>query len=285
MKLDRRRAQLMSAFVVLASLGLVALFAELIVSNGPLVAFDGERLVLPWSSSAPTTAETGLGRGWAVWPLITDRGGVYHWVHGARRTAVTMVLGVSLAAVGGVLFGALSKIGPRWLDALAERVVEAAGAMPGLVMLAIVAASPRIPNAAGYLAVVVLLRATDLAKIVRGRLAQLMAQDFVVASTAMGSTRWRVVHRHLLPHLAGPILVSATGTSAAVVGWEAALAFVGLDVTEGGPSWGAAIGRHTRNADPMGAIGPTVGVILALFCVYTLASAADRRFRTGNAHL
>jgi len=73
---------------------------------------------------------------------------------------------------------------------------------------------------------------------VRGQMLQLRGQEFVTAITALGASHWRIILRHLLPNLLGPIIVYATLTVPAVMLEEAFLSFLGLGVQPPNSSWG-----------------------------------------------
>jgi len=77
-----------------------------------------------------------------------------------------------------------------------------------------------------------------MSRIVRGQMLQLRGQEFVTAITALGASHRRIILRHLLPNLLGPIIVYATLTVPAVMLEEAFLSFLGLGVQPPNSSWG-----------------------------------------------
>jgi oligopeptide transport system permease protein len=77
-----------------------------------------------------------------------------------------------------------------------------------------------------------------MSRIVRGQVLSLKAQPFVEAARALGASDRRIIFRHILPNLAGPIIVYATLTVPTVILEEAFLSFLGLGVSPPRTSWG-----------------------------------------------
>jgi len=109
-----------------------------------------------------------------------------------------------------------------------------------------------------------------MARIVRGQVMALRERDFVVAARLAGATTGRIIARHLLPNLVGPVIVYATLTVPAVMLMEAFLSFLGLGISEPDCSWGSLA------ADGIGAINvvepywwllayPSAAISVALF--------------------
>ena len=87
---------------------------------------------------------------------------------------------------------------------------------------------------------------TGYARLARAQVLGLRDRDFVHAARALGASDARIVLRHLLPNLLGPVVVQATfGVPGAVLA-EASLSFLGLGVPPGTPSWGALVDQGTQ---------------------------------------
>jgi oligopeptide transport system permease protein len=80
-----------------------------------------------------------------------------------------------------------------------------------------------------------------MARIVRGQVLALRQQDFIQAAIAMGASRRRIVLRHLVPNVLGPVIVYTTLTIPAVMLLEAFLSYLGLGVQPPMSSWGVLI--------------------------------------------
>jgi peptide/nickel transport system permease protein len=77
------------------------------------------------------------------------------------------------------------------------------------------------------------------ARIVRGEVLSLRERGFVMAARTLGAGDERIVLRHILPNIVGPVLVMASFTMAAAVIIEASLSFLGIGVQPPTPSWGS----------------------------------------------
>jgi peptide/nickel transport system permease protein len=78
-----------------------------------------------------------------------------------------------------------------------------------------------------------------LARLIRGQVLSLREREFVEAAVSIGSSKRRILFRELLPNLWAPILVYATIAMPALIGAEAALAYLGISVVPPTPTWGS----------------------------------------------
>jgi oligopeptide transport system permease protein len=79
---------------------------------------------------------------------------------------------------------------------------------------------------------------TTIARLVRGQVLSLREDQFVVAARALGASEFQIARRHLLPNLAGPVIVAATFGVPQAMFAEAALSYIGLGLAPPSPSWG-----------------------------------------------
>lgn len=291
MKLFRTPARV--ALLFLALLCLVATFADLIVSGGPLVAGsrgqlhvlsgrDGDwdwRLDPLLSASPVTPSASGPARppSAAHW-LGTDSEGVdvlARTVHGARSSVLVTLSVLAIALSFGLVLGGLAGMGPPLWDALLARIVELTGALPTLVVLAIVRSVETVPGVLSFVAVVAALRAVRIARLVRGEILRVAGQDFVLAARALGVPEWRIAVTHVLPHVMGPVLVAATFTLASVVALETALSFVGLGLPADVPSWGGLLGQAGSGVGAIAVAVPALAVVATTTAAWLVADALD----------
>jgi oligopeptide transport system permease protein len=106
-----------------------------------------------------------------------------------------------------------------------------------------------------------------MARIVRGQVMSLKQQEFIEAAVIMGLQRSRILLRHILPNIAGPVIVYATLTVPGVMLLEAFLSFLGLGVQPPACSWGILIreGAETMEEYPWLIIYPALALSLTLF--------------------
>lgn len=179
---------------------------------------------------------------------------------GFLAVAVSLTLGVTLGLVAGYWGGAL--------DAALMRLVDGALAIPRLFLLLLVlAAWPRVPLAM----LIVLIGVTGwfaTSRLVRGEVLRLRTETYVRAAEALGGRRRRIIFRHLLPNVLGPVLVAATLGVGDVILLEAGLSFLGLGVPLPAPSWGGMI----LDAKPVLVTAPWSGIFPGLAILLTVLS-------------
>lgn len=172
-------------------------------------------------------------------------------VYGLRSTVETALLAVSVAAVLGILIGVLAGFVGSWVDDFFMRLVDMQLAIPNIMLLLLVASLLR-PSFWTQVAVLALVAWVVYVRIARAEVLALKEQDMVVALTAMGASPTRLLFRHILPNIAGPLIVITTIEVAHVALAQAGLSYLGLGIPPPQPTLGGMI------ADGQG--GMTAGV-------------------------
>lgn len=157
--------------------------------------------------------------------------------YGARISLSVGVLVVGIGLVIGVFLGLLAGWYGGALDALFLLVSDVFLAFPGF-LLAIALAAFVGPSFQNVVLILSLLGWVGYARLVRGQVLGLKEKEFVQAARGLGATPGSIMVRHLLPNLAGPLLVHATFSMAGVILVESSLSFLGLGMPQGSPSWG-----------------------------------------------
>jgi peptide/nickel transport system permease protein len=222
-------------------------------------------LVVPLPSAtarAPTPTAHWLGtdeRGRDVLALI---------LHGGTTVLGTAVLAVLAATLLGALVGAIYALaGPRHNRGL-DRWLEAVDTFPAIVVVALFRAIQEHPSNLPVVAAVAIVKWAEVARIVRAEALRLATEDFVLAARALGATRLSIATRHVLPHVASALSVSASLGVASVVLLDTAVSFLGLGPRSDAPSWGGLLADGLRG----GHVGPLIYAPLALTAV-TVAAA------------
>src|SRR5438477_10851960 len=84
----------------------------------------------------------------------------------------------------------------------------------------------------------------EAARMVRGQILSARELDYVSAAKALGYGSRRIISKHILPNIFGPVLIVAAANFASAILLEAGLSFLGLGVQPPAPSWGVMINDH-----------------------------------------
>ena len=211
-------------------LGLVVLVVTSAVGAGVLSPLDptalDPRLRLQAPSAAHLFGTDHLGRDLFARVL-----------HGGR-----IALGVSLISVGlalsiGLALGMLAGYGPRWLDSLLLLGFDAVRSFP-TIMLALAIVTLLGPSLHTIVLIVVVTTIPVYGRVVRTQTQALHGYDFILAERALGAGLARVLLKHVLPNVIGPVLILASMDVPVVVTIEAGLSFLGVGIRPPTPSWG-----------------------------------------------
>ena len=179
---------------------------------------------------------------WSHW-LGTDVQGRDVWarlVYGARVSLSVGVISQGIAVTLGVTLGLLAGYFGRWTDECIMRLADVTLAFPTLLLLIAMVAALQ-PSLTVVFVTVGLVGWAGLARLVRAQALVVRELEFVQAERALGARDWRIVVVHILPNVAGPVIIAATLGVAGAIMAEAALSFLGLGVQPPRPSWGAMI--------------------------------------------
>ncbi len=243
----------MFGLVVLATLGVLALLAPWLSPY----SYSAQNLAL--GPSAPSAAHW-LGTDLFGRDLLTRMiyGSRISLAVGFTATAVALLIGVTWGAVAGYLGGRV--------DALMMRTVDILYALPFtifIILLMVVFGNNIILL---FLAIGAVEWLT-MARIVRGQVLHVKQQDYIEAAVSLGASRLRIILKHVLPNVAGPVIVYATLTVPNVILLESFLSFLGLGVQPPQSSWGLLIayGVETMEEYPWLLLFPATLLALTLF--------------------
>jgi peptide/nickel transport system permease protein len=205
----------------------------------------------------------------------------------SRFSLVVAPLSTLLAGFLGILLGCIAGYGGRLLDGLLMRVADAVMALPTLiVVLAARAAFPLElpPMRAGILlvSIFVLVGWAEMARLARGETLALRQREFVLAAHSIGLAPLRILLRHILPNMSGPLLVQMTLMLPAFLLNETALSFLGVGLQEPEPSWGnmlaAANDLSMLQAQPFVLLAPAVAIFLTVLAVRLVSDGFRQTF-------
>jgi len=270
-----------ASFALLLAIVVAALAAPLIAPANPLLQS------LPSSDLAPMASGPGGARHW----LGTDEYGrdvLSRVIYGARVSLLVAVGAVFLAGVAGVTLGILAGFLAGPMDAVTMRLVDIQLAFP-TVLLAIAWIAFIGNNLASLIAVVALSGWASYVRIARASALSLRAVPFVEAMVAAGASRTRIMLRHIVPNVMGPIIVLATLQLGRAVLLESTLSFLGLGVQPPTPSWGSMLADGRAQLDVAWWIAAFPGLAITLLVLGAnllgdaLRDALDPRFEQRRA--
>jgi len=222
-----------------------ALFANLIAPYNP---FDLATLELADSRLPPAWSAGGSAKYW----LGTDDQGrdiLSALMYGARISLFVGLASVAVSMAIGVTLGLLSGFAGGRVDAFIMRVCDVMLSFPSILVALLIDGVGRalFPNAHDTLAFAVLIIAISLtgwvqyARTVRGSTMVERHKEYVQAARVIGVPSLRIMRRHVLPNVLGPVMVLATIQVALAIITEATLSFLGVGVPPTSPSLGTLI--------------------------------------------
>jgi peptide/nickel transport system permease protein len=145
---------------------------------------------------------------------------------------------LKVAAIGvSVSLGMVAGYGPRWLDNMLLLVFDTIRSFPTIV-LALAAVALLGPSLNLVLTVVIVTTIPGYARLARTSTLALKHTEFIMAERSLGASPARILLRHVLPNVIGPLLILAAMDVPVVVTIEAGLSFLGLGVLPPTASWG-----------------------------------------------
>lgn len=168
-------------------------------------------------------------------------GGAISLAVGVGAAALSVFLGVGMGMVAGYRGG--------WVDALLMRAVDILYGLPYVLLVILLKIAlerpllklfhPQLASLVVLFLAIGLVSWLTMARVIRGQVLSLRGQPFIEAARAAGLPERRIFLRHLLPNLAGPIIVYATLTIPQAILQESFLSFLGIGIQPPLPTWGS----------------------------------------------
>jgi peptide/nickel transport system permease protein len=186
-----------------------------------------------------------------------------------QRSLQIALIAALLVTLIGVTIGAIAGYYRGWIDSILMRFTDLVLTIPLLVAVAVV--SVGFPDAPWWVIPVILglFSWIGLARIVRAEFLSLREKEFVEAARAVGATDRRIIFRHILPSLTGPIIVAATLAIAGAILTEAFLSFLGAGVRRPDVSLGLLLneGDEAFTTRPWLFWFPAIVIVVISLCV------------------
>ncbi len=264
------------------------------VGLGILGMIAAAALAAPWLGGADPFAPDLFNRyapPSAAHPLGTDdlgRDVALRLLHGARVSLAVGLGAALLAMVLGTTAGLLAAWRGGLTDAVIMRLADALLALPALPLLVVLSAIdpamvglPRGEGAADIIriaAILALFGWVGVARLARASALSVLAMDFCRAARALGVSEARLLWRHVLPQLVGPVSVATALAVGGAILAESALSFLGLGIAPPAASWGNMLANAQEAVfqAPLVALWPGLAILLAVLGCSLVADGMRR---------
>ena len=245
-----------TGLTIMALIILLTLVAPQIYSWDEIIAVSNATKLLPPSVAHPFGTDN-LGR---------DQLGRVIW--GGRESLRAGYLVVLIGLGGGTILGLISGFAGGWVDNLIQRFVDVLLAIPG-ILLALSVVGALGPGLVQVMLAVGLANIPDYTRLIRGSVLEAKENEYVRAARVLGASDGRIMFRHILPNVIGPILVYATLGLGIAIMITAGLSYLGLGAQPPSPEWGAMLnlGRQFMRHAWWMPVFPGVAIVIAVLSI------------------
>ncbi len=193
---------------------------------------------------------------------------------GTRVSLAVGLIAVLISLTLGIILGALAGYYRGWVDEVIMWLVNVTWSIPTLLLVfAITMAMGK-----GFWQIFIAVGLTmwvSVARLIRGQVMAIKEMEYVQAARALGLKDSRIIVRHILPNILGPVLVIAAGNFATAIIVEAGLSFLGIGIQPPQPSWGLMIKENYNfiiTHNPLLALVPGFAIMLLVLAFNLLGN-------------
>lgn len=193
---------------------------------------------------------------------------------GIRVSLSVGLIAITISLTIGILLGALAGYFRGWVDDIIMWLINIIWSIPTLLLVFAIT----LLLGKGFWQVFIAVGLTmwvSVARIVRGQVLSVRELEYVEAARALGFNNSRIIFRHILPNILGPVLVVAASNFASAIVIEAGLSFLGVGVQPPQPSWGLMIKENYNfiiTHNPMLALAPGFAIMLLVLAFNLLGN-------------
>ena len=210
-------------------------------------------------------------------PLGTDKYGrcmLSRLILGVRISLLVGLIAVAISLTIGILLGSFAGYFGGKIDDFIMLIINTVWSIPTLLLVfAIVLA---LGKGIGIIFLAVgLTMWVEVARIVRGQVMSLKEIQFIEAAQSMGFNHWRIISKHILPNILGPVMVVAAANFATAILVEAGLSYLGFGIQPPTPSWGTMLNENYGLAiggKPLLALVPAFAIMLMVLAFNLLGN-------------
>lgn len=187
-------------------------------------------------------------------------------IYGGRislKVGIFVVLGAM--TIGGLL-GACAGYFGGVVENIIMRVMDIFLAIPSMI-LSITVVAALGTSTTNLIIALIIARTPQFARIVRSAVLPLKNQEYIEAALACGTSHWRIITRHIIPNVIGPVIVQATLQMGGAIINIAGLSFIGLGVQPPTPEWGSMLSeaREVIRVYPYLVFPPGLAIMVSVF--------------------
>ncbi|HLN13186.1 MAG TPA: ABC transporter permease [bacterium] len=243
---------------------------RLVVAGSLLLLLCGGAVLAPWLAPArPLEMGSALLAGPSpAHPLGTDSFGrdtLSRLLYGARVSLAISLSSVLIASAAGTLLGLASATYRGAVEWSAMRFVDLILAFPP-ILLAIAAVTFLGSGLAKLVIVIAILYIPSFARLSYGSALGVVQREYLEAARALGASVWHQMRLHILPNIAGPLIVQASLSAGFAIVVESGLSFLGLGVLPPAPTWGRMVSesRNYMQLAPLLLLWPSLAIAFAV---------------------
>jgi len=193
---------------------------------------------------------------------------------GTRVSLAVGLIAVVISLTLGIILGALAGYYRGRTDAVVMWLVNVTWSIPTLLLVFAIT----LALGKGFWQIFIAVGLTmwvSVARLIRGQVMALKELEYVQAAKALGLSDARIILRHILPNISGPVMVIAASNFATAIIIEAGLSFLGIGVQPPQPSWGLMIKENYNfviTHNPMLALVPGFAIMLLVLAINLLGN-------------